>query len=47
MSDIKYIPEIQEVISSGKVLNVLVVDDTKLIRSAIREILELGNIQVL
>ncbi|MCK4707261.1 MAG: response regulator, partial [Gammaproteobacteria bacterium] len=46
MSQIKYVPEIQEVISSGKILNVLVVDDTKVIRSAIREILELGNIQV-
>ena len=46
MADIKYVSEIHEVISSGKVMNVLVVDDTKVIRSAIREILELGNIQV-
>jgi diguanylate cyclase (GGDEF)-like protein len=46
MTDMKYVPEIQEVISSGRVLNVLVVDDSKVIRSAIREILELGNIQV-
>lgn len=46
MNDIKYVPEIQEVISSGKILNVLIVDDSKIIRSAIREILELGNIQV-
>ncbi len=46
MSDIDYVPEIQEVISSGKILNVLIVDDSNDVRSAIREILELGNIQV-
>ena len=46
MTEVKYVPEIQEVISSGRVLNVLVVDDSKVIRAAIREILELGNIQV-
>lgn len=46
MSDIDYVPEIQEVISSGRVLNVLIVDDSHEVRSAIREILELGNIQV-
>ena len=46
MTDINYVPEIQEVISSGRVLNVLVVDDSKIVRTAIREILELGNIQV-
>ncbi len=46
MTDIKYAPEIQEVISSGNVLNILVVDDSKVVRCAIREILELGNIQV-
>ncbi len=46
MTDIKVATEIQEVISSGRILNVLIVDDSKVIRSAIREILELGNIQV-
>jgi len=46
MTDINVASEIQEVISSGRVLNVLIVDDSKVIRSAIREILELGNIQV-
>ncbi len=46
MTEIKLASEIQEVISSGRILNVLVVDDSKVIRSAIREILELGNIQV-
>jgi len=47
MTDMTYIPEIQEVLSSGKGLNVLVVDDSKTIRRAIREVLELGNIQVI
>ncbi len=46
MTDIPFIPEIREIISSGKNLNVLVVDDSKTVRSAIREILELGCIQV-
>lgn len=46
MTDINVASEIQEVISSGRILNVLIVDDSKVIRSAIREILELGNIQV-
>ena len=46
MTNMKYVPEIQEVISSGRALNVLIVDDSKVVRSAIREILELGNIQV-
>jgi len=46
MTDINAASEIQEVISSGRILNVLIVDDSKVIRSAIREILELGNIQV-
>ena len=41
-----YEPEIQEVLLSGKSLNVLIVDDSKVIRAAIREILEIGNIQV-
>ena len=42
----QYVPEIQEVISSGRNLNVLIVDDSKVVRGAIREILELGNITV-
>jgi len=46
MINMNYQSEIQEVILSGKVLNVLVVDDSKMIRSAIREILEIGNLQV-
>ncbi|VAW53065.1 diguanylate cyclase/phosphodiesterase (GGDEF & EAL domains) with PAS/PAC sensor(s) [hydrothermal vent metagenome] len=46
MSDIKVTSEIQEVISSGQILNVLIVDDSKTMRSAIRETLELGNVQV-
>lgn len=46
MITMNYEPEIQEVISSGKILNVLVVDDSKVFRCAIREILEIGNIQV-
>lgn len=41
-----YEPEIQEVIASGKLLNVLVVDDSAVVRRSIRDILELGNIQV-
>lgn len=46
MSEIIYASDIQEIISSGRILNVLVVDNSKMIRTAIREILELGNIQV-
>ena len=46
MSEIEYVPEIQEVISSGRKLKVLIVDDSKAVRAAIREMLELGNIQV-
>ncbi len=46
MFNMNYEPEIQEVILSGKSLNVLIVDDSKIIRTAIREILEIGNIQV-
>ncbi len=46
MTEINYVPEIQEVISSGRILNVLIVDDSKMVRTAIREILELGSIQV-
>ena len=41
-----YEPEIQEVVLSGKSLNVLIVDDSKVIRAAIKEILEIGNLQV-
>jgi diguanylate cyclase (GGDEF)-like protein len=46
MFNMNYEPEIQEVVLSGKSLNVLIVDDSKVIRSAIREILEIGNLQV-
>ncbi|HHJ35386.1 MAG TPA: diguanylate cyclase, partial [Gammaproteobacteria bacterium] len=46
MIDMNYESEIQEVISTGKALNVLVVDDSKVIRIAIREILEIGGLQV-
>ena len=42
----QYVPEIQEVISSGRNLSVLIVDDSKVVRGAIRVILELGNITV-
>ncbi len=41
-----YVPEIQEVISTGHALNVLVVDDSKVICTAIREILEIGGLLV-
>ena len=46
MFNLNYEPEIQEVVLSGKSLNVLIVDDSKVIRTAIREILEIGNLQV-
>ncbi len=46
MFNMNYEPEIQEVILSGKSLNVLIVDDSKVIREAIKEILEIGNLQV-
>lgn len=46
MIDMNYEPEIQEVISTGNALNVLVVDDSKVIRTAIREILEIGGLLV-
>ncbi len=45
MFNMNYEPEIQEVILSGKSLNVLIVDDSKAVRSAIREILEIGGLQ--
>ncbi len=41
-----YEPEIQEYISSGKSLNVLVVDDSKSIRRAISNRLQLGGLEV-
>ncbi len=41
-----YEPEIQEYISSGKPLNVLVVDDSKSIRRAISNRLQLGGLEV-
>ena len=46
MVDRNYETELQEYISSGQALHVLVVDDSKVIRAAIRERLELGNIEV-
>jgi len=46
MIDMNYEPEIQEVISTGTALNVLVVDDSKFIRTAIKEILEIGGLHV-
>ena len=46
MFNMNYEPEIQEVILSGKSLNVLIVDDSNVIRTAIKEILEIGNLQV-
>ncbi len=46
MFNMNYEPEIQEVVLSGKSLNVLIVDDSKVIRTAIKEILEIGNLQV-
>ncbi len=46
MIDMNYEPEIHEVISTGNALDVLVVDDSKVIRTAIREILEIGGLFV-
>ena len=46
MFNMNYEPEIQEVVLSGKSLNVLIVDDSNVIRTAIKEILEIGNLQV-
>lgn len=46
MVDRNFQTELQEYISSGKNLRVLVVDDSKVIRAAVRERLELGNIEV-
>jgi diguanylate cyclase (GGDEF)-like protein len=42
-----YEPEIQEYIAAGRALHVLVVDDSSLIRAAMRERLELGGLHVL
>ena len=46
MFNMNYEPEIQEVVLSGKSLNVLIVDDSNVIRTAIKEILEIGSLQV-
>ena len=45
MYDSVYEPELQEHISAGQTLRVLVVDDSKVVRAAIRERLELGNLE--
>lgn len=47
MVDKSYEPELQEYISAGQTLRVLVVDDSKVVRTAIRERLELGNLEVI
>ncbi len=47
MFNMNYETEIQEIVLSGKLLSVLVVDDSKVIRQAIREVLEIGNLHVL
>jgi len=46
MVDRNYETELQEYITSGQTFRVLVVDDSKVIRTAIRERLELENIEV-
>ena len=46
MVDRNYETELQEYITSGQIFRILVVDDSKVIRTAIRERLELGNIEV-
>jgi len=46
MVDRNYETELQEYISCGQTFRILVVDDSKVIRTAIRERLELGNIEV-
>lgn len=40
-------PELQEYTSAGQALSILVVDDSKVVRTAIRERLELGNLEVI
>ena len=47
MVDRSFEPELQEYLSSGQALSVLVVDDSKAVRAAIRDRLELGNLQVI
>ena len=47
MLDRNFEPELQEYTAAGKSLRVLVVDDSKVIRTAIRERLELGNLEVI
>ena len=46
MVDRNYETELQEYITSGQTFRILVVDDSKVIRAAIRERLVLGNIEV-
>jgi diguanylate cyclase (GGDEF)-like protein len=47
MLDRNFEPELQEYTSVGEKLCVLVVDDSKIVRTAIRERLELGNLEVI
>jgi diguanylate cyclase (GGDEF)-like protein len=47
MLDRNFEPELQEHTSAGDALCVLVVDDSKVVRTAIRERLELGNLEVI
>ncbi|MGB5584166.1 MAG: EAL domain-containing protein [Gammaproteobacteria bacterium] len=47
MMDNHFEPELHEYISAGEVPKVLVVDDSGVVRSAIRERLELGNLEVI
>ena len=44
MTDIYYEPDLQEFLKANKILRVLVIDDSKSIRDAIRERLELGGL---
>lgn len=46
MNNMSYEPELQEYIYAGRTFRVLVVDDSKVIRAAIRDRLELGNLEV-
>ena len=47
MIEKKFEPELQEYIFAGQVMRVLVVDDSQAIRAAIRDRLELGNLEVI
>ena len=47
MEEISFEPELQEHISAGRRLSVVVVDDSKVVRQAIRDRLELGNLEVI